>query len=182
MVENINDFGFPIILWLIFTFLFFNLFSQSSISQGSKSCRNGYKSQELEDLRKQCQLLRQEIQEQSQQLNIDFQRSTFAKLQTLLANYPTACEMARKKPDLPAKNLVALFISLENLLSDWEYETIGYPWEKVEYNPQLHQPDTEDIEIKESVYIRFVGYRDKDKILCPAKVSRTLPPGIDNNN
>ena len=33
----------------------------------------------------------------------------------------------------------------------------------------------------ELVYIRFVGYQNGDKILYPAKVSRTLPPGFDNN-
>lgn len=180
MVENINDFGFPVVLWLIFAVLFSNIFSQSSGSQQTKFRSNDSENRELEDLQKQCQLLRNEIKEQSKQLNIDFQRSTFEKLQTLLANYPTACEMAKKKPDLPAKNLVALFISLGNLLSDWGYETIGSPWEQVEYDPQLHQPDTEDIESGESVYIRFVGYTDKDKILCPAKVSRTLPSGINN--
>lgn len=182
MVENINDFGFPIVLWLIFAILFSNLFSHPSGSQQTKSRSNNAKNRELEDLQKQCKLLRKENQKQSQQLNIDFQRSTFEKLQTLLANYPTACEMAKKKPDLPAKNLVALFTSLGNLLSDWGYKTIGSPWERVEYDPQLHHPDSNEIEIGESVYIRFVGYRDEDKILCLAKVSRTLPPGIENNN
>ena len=182
MVENINDFGFSVVLWLIFTVLFSNVFGQSSTSQEFKSRSQNSENRELEDLQHQCQLLRQEIKGQSEQLNIDFQKSTFEQLQSLLTNYPTACEMAKKKPDLPAKNLVALFTSLENLLSDWGYETIGSPWKRVEYDPQLHQSDSNEIELRESVYIRFVGYKDGDKILCPAKVSRTLPPGIDNNN
>ena len=112
MVENINDFGFPIVLWLIFVILFSNIFSQSSTSQEFKSRSQNSENRELEDLQHQCQLLRQEIKEQSEQLNIDFQKSTFEQLQSLLTNYPTACEMANKKPDLPAKNLVALFTSL----------------------------------------------------------------------
>jgi hypothetical protein len=81
---------------------------------------------------------------------------------------------------LPAKNLVALFTPLENLLKSWGYEPIGTPWEQAPYNPQLHQPDVSDITEGELVYIRFVGYRDADRILSPAKVSRTLPPGINN--
>ena len=36
----------------------------------------------------------------------------------------------------------------------------------------------EDIQPEELVYIRFVGYREGEQILCPAKVSRTLPGGI----
>jgi hypothetical protein len=44
----------------------------------------------------------------------------------------------------------------------------------------LHQPDVEDITEGELVYIRFVGYREGERILAPAKVSRTLPPGMKN--
>ena len=182
MVENINTFGFPIVLWLIFAVLFSKIFGQSSAPQSSKFYNQDAENRELEDLRQQCQSLREEIKEQSEQLKSDFHRSTFEQLQTLLTNYPTACEMTKKKPDLPAKNLVALFTSLENLLLNWKYETIDSLWEKVEYNPQFHQPDSNEIEIGESVYVRFVGYKDGDKILCPAKVSRTLPPGIDDNH
>jgi hypothetical protein len=90
--------------------------------------------------------------------------------------------MAQSKADLPAKNWVALFTPLENLLKSWEYEPIGTPWQQVPYNPQWHQPDTDDMEQGEWVYIRFVGYRHGERILCPAKVSRTLPPGIQPEN
>jgi len=82
--------------------------------------------------------------------------------------------MAKIKPDLPA------FTSLENLLENWGYETIGKPWEKVNYNPQIHQADSDDIEVGESVYIRFVGYRDGDNILKSAKVSLNLPPNVQS--
>lgn len=129
---------------------------------------------EIDELYRQCQRLRQELKQQSQQLKTDFQESTFSELKTLLTNYPSACKMAISKPDLPAKNLIALFAPLENLLSSWGYETIGKPWEQVNYDPQLHQPDSDDISVGELVYVRFVGYRDRDKILYPAKVSRTL--------
>jgi hypothetical protein len=101
-------------------------------------------------------------------------------LQTLLTNYPAARKMAEAKPDMPAKNLSALFTPLENLLSSWDFETIGSAWEQTAYNPQLHQPDVEDITEGELVYIRFVGYREGERILAPAKVSRTLPPGMKN--
>ena len=104
--------------------------------------------------------------------------------------------MAQAKPDLPAKNLTSLFTPLESLLKSWGYEPIGKPWEQVPYNPQLHQADTDDIEEGELVYVRFIGYCDRKsndrntaqitddtqqtQILCPAKVSRTLPGGIKN--
>ena len=135
-------------------------------------------SQELEELQKQCQRLREELETQSKQLNTDFRSETFQELQNLLTNYPTVRKMAEVKPNLPAKNLTALFTSLDNLLSNWNYEAIGQPWEEVEYNPQLHQSDTDDIAAGDRVYIRFIGYRHGEIILYPAKVSRTLPGEI----
>lgn len=132
---------------------------------------------EIEELRQQCFRLREELQQQKTQLTADFRRTTFEQLQTLLTSYPAARKMAEAKPEMPAKNLSALFTPLENLLSSWNFETIGSAWEQVSYNPQLHQPDVEDITEGELVYIRFVGYRDGEQILAPAKVSRTLPAG-----
>ena len=133
---------------------------------------------EIEELRQQCLRLREQLQQQKTQLTADFRKATFEQLQTLLTNYPTARKMAEAKPDLPAKNLSALFTPLENLLASWDFEIIGSAWEQVAYNPQLHQPDVGDITEGELVYIRFVGYRDGERILAPAKVSRTLPAGM----
>lgn len=139
----------------------------------------GQVNSELEaELRQQCQRLREELENQKYQLWENFCQSTFEEIQTLLTNYPTAVEMARLKPDLPAKNLTALFATLDNLLKNWGYEPIGQPWESVAYNPQFHQGDSDEIQPGEAVYIRFVGYRQGDRILSPAKVSRTLPGGI----
>lgn len=134
--------------------------------------------QELEALRQQCQRLREELNQQSTQLKTDFRHATFAQLQTLLTNYPTTQKIIQVKPDLPARNLISLFTSLDNLVQEWGYQPIGTPWQQVPYNPQFHQPDLEDIQPEELVYIRFVGYQDQEQILCPAKVSRTLPGGI----
>ncbi len=135
---------------------------------------------EIAELRQQCLRLRSELQQQKTQLTTDFCNSTFEQLQTLLTNYPSARKMAEAKPDLPAKNLSALFNPLENLLKSWNFEMIGSAWEQVAYNPQLHEPDVQDITEGELVYVRFVGYRDGQRILAPAKVSRTLPGGMKN--
>jgi hypothetical protein len=130
---------------------------------------------ELDALRTECLRLREQLQQQRVELTTEFHHSTFEQLQTLLTNYPSVRQLVQVKPDLPAKNLTSLFTSLDNLISSWGYESIGQVWEQVAYNPQLHQPDAGDIETGELVYIRFVGYRDGEHILYPAKVSRTLP-------
>jgi len=100
---------------------------------------------------------------------------SFECLQTLLTNYPSVVKMAQAKPDLPVKNIVPIFTPLDNVLEQWGYAAIGQPWELVSYDPQLHQADVADIAVGEAVYVRFVGYRQGDRILCPAKVSRSLP-------
>ncbi|MBR8828679.1 MAG: molecular chaperone GrpE [Gomphosphaeria aponina SAG 52.96 = DSM 107014] len=186
---------FGIVLWLAGTAFVLSLFGEQSmeavapkdmeelakkylLSQGElteKSRQLASEAKARAALEQQCRRLREELQQQSSQLTADFRSATFEQLQSLLTNYPTACKMAEIKPDLPAKNLVALFVSLENLLASWGYEVIGEPGEKVSYNPQWHQPDRAEITPGELVYIRFVGYREGDRILIPAKVSRTLP-------
>jgi DNA-binding Xre family transcriptional regulator len=136
----------------------------------------------LSTARQDNQALRQEglrlqaaLHNQRQNLVDEWQRTTFAQLSPLLSNYPSIRHMIQIKPDLPAKHLLSLFSSLDALLHHWGYEAIGVVWSQVAYDPQLHQPDQPDINPGELVYVRFVGYKTGQDILCPAKVSRTLP-------
>jgi molecular chaperone GrpE (heat shock protein) len=182
MLEQINQFGFAIILVIIVYIILRVLFSENNqdTSINNQSVTSPNTEQKIKDLELQCQRLREELKQQSQQLQGDFQQETFTQLQTLLSNYPTVKKMALAKPELPAKNLISLFTSLDNLITSWGYTAIGETWEQVNYNPQLHQADSDDIQEGELVYIRFIGYQDGDKVLYPAKVSRTLPPGFNN--
>lgn len=182
MLEQINQFGFAIILIIIVYIILRVLFPENNqdTSINNQSVTSPNTEQKIKDLELQCQRLREELKQQSQQLQGDFQQETFTQLQTLLSNYPTVKKMALAKPELPAKNLISLFTSLDNLITSWGYTAIGETWEQVNYNPQLHQADSDDIQEGELVYIRFIGYQDGDKVLYPAKVSRTLPPGFNN--
>jgi molecular chaperone GrpE (heat shock protein) len=101
--------------------------------------------------------------------------NTFRQLETLLTQYPTIRHMVALKPDLPAKNIIAILASLDNLLTGWDITPIGKVWDAVNYDPQKHQADSPDIQPNETVYVRFVGYQRGDQILVPAKVSRSLP-------
>lgn len=135
-------------------------------------------SKEKEALHKEGLRLHQELQQQRLELTAELRESTFEQLQTLLTNYPTIHSLVNIKPELPAKNLLSLLTALDNLTTAWNYEQIGKPWQQVSYDPQIHQPDAADIASGELVYIRFVGYKHQQGILCPAKVSRTLPTGV----
>jgi len=134
------------------------------------------------EFQQQCQRLQSQLQQQPSQLNADFRDSTFAELQALLTKYPSARQIAKTKPDLPAKNMMKLFTPLENMLENWGYELIASVWEQVPYNRNLHEADTDDIQEGEMVYVRFVGYKSGDRVVCPAQVSRTLPAGIKPKN
>jgi molecular chaperone GrpE (heat shock protein) len=133
--------------------------------------------QEIAELTQQCQRLREELKTEATQAQTDAIAGGFDRIQTLLTQYPSVRKMVESQPDLPARNIVALLTSLENLVKFWECESIGKPWEAVEFDPQLHQGDIGDISAGESVYVRFIGYKKGDRILIPAKVSRTLPTG-----
>lgn len=132
---------------------------------------------QVDALKQQCLRLRSALEQQTNQVQQDTQTATFGQVQALLTQYPTVQRMVEGKPDLPARNVVAMFTSLDNLIQFWGYQAIGCPWEAVAYDPQLHQGDHSDLQAGELVYIRFVGYRQGDRILIPAKVSRTLPAG-----
>jgi molecular chaperone GrpE (heat shock protein) len=145
--------------------------SQLQISEVNKARLES----EVIALTQQCQRLREELKTQSAQVQADAIEGGFEQIQTLLTQYPSVRKMVESQPDLPARNIVALLTSLENLVKYWECRSIGKPWEMVPYDPQIHQSDVDDIKVDESVYVRFVGYQKGDRILIPAKVSRTLP-------
>jgi molecular chaperone GrpE (heat shock protein) len=132
---------------------------------------------EIIALNQQCQRLREELKTQAAQVQTDAIAGGFEQIQTLLTQYPSVQRMVASQPELPARNIIALLTSLENLVKYWGCNSIGKPWEKVPYDPQIHQSDVDDIQPGEEVYVRFIGYQQGDKILIPAKVSRTLPAG-----
>ncbi|NCO73881.1 MAG: hypothetical protein GW856_01240 [Cyanobacteria bacterium] len=129
--------------------------------------------------------LTQEIENLPSQLITNWQQESFDLLQTLLANYPTAKIMVKLKPDLSANHLITLLKPLDKLLTQWNIESIGKPWEKVFFNPEIHYSDEDDIIANDLVYIRFIGYAQKNAlnyhILLKAKVSRTLPQSNKHN-
>ena len=115
------------------------------------------------------------LEQLPQQLEADWQKDSINLLQELLISYPTAKLMVELKHNLPSKNILALLKPLELLLQEWGIETIGQPWRKVAYNPNIHDCGEENISPGESVYVRWIGYYQGDRVLLPAKVSRKLP-------
>lgn len=113
-------------------------------------------------------------QELNSNLIHEYQQETISILESLLLQLPTVIHVVNNNPELPASRILPLLQPLNRLLSTWEIEPIGKVGDMLDYNPQEHELiENSDLNLDEikQVEIRYVGYRQKDKLLYRAKVS-----------
>ena len=121
--------------------------------------------------RQEYQKLQQEMLQQQEFLEAEFQKSTVETVESWLLQWPTAVMAIRKNPNLPAIRLLGLMKPLEQLLAEWEIVPTAQVGEKVSYDPQHHQLMKGFAEEGDMVEVRYVGYKQEDKLLYKAKVS-----------
>ena len=109
--------------------------------------------------------------QQRETLNEEFQQSSLQVLESWLLQWPTAAAAAKKKSQLPAVKLLPLLKPVENLLTQWGVEAIASVGEQIPYDPQWHQLMEGDAKPGDNVRVRYVGYKQGDKLLHRAKVS-----------
>ncbi|AFZ48282.1 transcriptional regulator, XRE family [Cyanobacterium stanieri PCC 7202] len=108
----------------------------------------------------------------TQEITQQVQQSVIEILESLLLQLPTMIKVVEKNPQLPASRLVPLLKPLNKLLSHWDIKAIAPVGAIVKYDPQQHQLMSETEEkVNDLVEIRYVGYRQKDKLLYRARVS-----------
>ena len=137
------------------------------------------KEQALAPLKLEYERLQMQVQEQRQELLQAFQQSALSVLESLLLQWPTAAYAAQKNPQAPAVKLLPLLRPLEQLLHSWQVERIGTVGEEVTYDPRWHQVmasasgvSSEQVVVTgDAVRVRYVGYRQGDRLLYRAKVS-----------
>ncbi|MFE4106615.1 helix-turn-helix domain-containing protein [Almyronema epifaneia] len=117
------------------------------------------------------QRLQQQLSEQKQQLKQKFQQESLDALEAWLLNWPTAAYAAQNNPQIPATRLLPLVRPLETLLADWGVEAIAAVGAELAYDPQQHQLIDGSAQPGDLVRVRYVGYRQGDKLLHRAKVS-----------
>jgi len=122
-------------------------------------------------LEQECQRLQAQLQEQQQVLCQEFQQTTLQTLESFLLQWPTAAHAAQKNPEAPAIKILPLLRPVEQLLQAWGIETIGEVGAEVAYDPQQHQLMGGTAAAGNRVVVRFVGYRQGDKLLHRAKVA-----------
>ena len=123
-------------------------------------------------IKQEYQRLEKQLANQEEELAQKWQQSSLQILESLLLQLPTAAYAAQKNPQLPAVKLLPLIIKpLEKLLAHWHVEAIATVGEELPYNPQWHQLMEGNAQPGDIVRVRYVGYRQGDKLLYRAKVS-----------
>jgi DNA-binding Xre family transcriptional regulator len=101
------------------------------------------------------------------------QAQVLDQLESLLLQWPTAAHAARQNPTAPAVKLLPLLKPLEQLLTVWNIEAIGTVGESIPFDPQsqtwMGAGDAPDPGTP--ALVRYVGYRQGDRLLYRAKVS-----------
>lgn len=126
---------------------------------------------ELESLKQEYQRLQKQLEEQKESLNQEFQQESLRMLESWLLQWPTAIAIVKKNPQLPAERILPLMKPVEQLVQKWELTEIAMVGEEVTYNPRQHELIKGIAEIGDRVKVRYVGYKQGDKLLYRAKVS-----------
>ena len=130
-------------------------------------------------LKLEYQRLQEQLLQQRQSLWEEFQQTTLQTLESFLLQWPTAAYAAQNNPQAPAIRLLPLLRPVEQLLASWNVQPIGAVGIEVPYDPQLHQleptapsDNSLTLTVGMPVKIRYVGYRQGDRLLYRARVSK----------
>jgi DNA-binding Xre family transcriptional regulator len=123
------------------------------------------------DLRQEYQRLQQQLQEQREMLMQEFRQSSLQVLESWLVQWPTAAYAAQQNQQLPAVRLLPLVRPVEQLVQEWGMEAIASVGSEIPYDPHLHQLMEGAAQPGETVRVRYIGYRQGEKLLYRAKVS-----------
>jgi transcriptional regulator with XRE-family HTH domain len=121
--------------------------------------------------RQEYQKLQQEMTQLQQALLVEFQQASLETIESWLLQWPTAATAVRQNPQLPASKLLSLVEPVEQLVKHWNVSTIATVGEELPYDPQNHQLMKGAAQAGELVKVRYVGYKQGDKLLHKAKVS-----------
>jgi molecular chaperone GrpE (heat shock protein) len=127
---------------------------------------------QLSNLQTEYHRLNTLLQTQQQILQQEFQQSSIQILESLLLQWPTAAQRAKENPELAAVKVVPLIQKpLEKLLQTWGIEAIAHVGAQIPYDPQQHQLLEGAAKPGDLVQVRYLGYRQGEKLLYRAKVS-----------
>lgn len=148
---------------------------QTFVEQGQVSSEQAVMSSQQDDAliacRQEYQKLQQEMTQLQQALLVEFQQASLETIESWLLQWPTAATAVRQNPQLPASKLLSLVEPVEQLVKHWNVSTIATVGEELAYDPQNHQLMKGVAQAGELVKVRYVGYKQGDRLLYKAKVS-----------
>jgi hypothetical protein len=125
----------------------------------------------IADLRAEYERLRRSVAQREERAQGVMQQAALARLETWMVQWPTVTHAVEKNPELPASRLVPLVKPVAALLEDWGVVAIAAVGAEVPYDPQCHELMGGMVQPGERVRVRYVGYRQGDRLLHRAKVS-----------
>jgi molecular chaperone GrpE (heat shock protein) len=125
----------------------------------------------IEILQQEYQQLQQQFQQQRETLQAEFQFQSLQTLESFLTYFPTAKQAAIDNPDFPASKIFPLVGSIDRLIQSWGVTVIGEIGSKIAYDPRWHQSIEGAANPEELVTVRYLGYRQSDRLIFRAKVS-----------
>lgn len=136
---------------------------------------SSYKSdrQQIASLKQEYTYLQQQLEQQRETLEADFQHRSLQILESFLTYFPTAKQAVINHPDFPASKLVTLTKSIDLLIASWGVTVIGEVGTEIVYDPQWHQLIEGSINPGEIGLVRYVGYRQGERVIFRAKLSQT---------
>jgi DNA-binding Xre family transcriptional regulator len=127
--------------------------------------------QELTALRQEYQHIQQKLQHQRELLQAEFQFQSLQTLESFLTYFPAAKHAAIDNPNFPASKIIPLVQSIDRLIQQWGVTVIGEIGAKIPYDPRWHQLIEGTANSDDLVTVRYVGYRQAEKLIFRAKVS-----------
>ncbi len=124
----------------------------------------------IENLRQEYQQLQQQFQQQKATLQAEFQHQSLQTIESFLTYFPAAKHAAKNNPDFPASKILPLVQSIDQLINQWGVTAIGDVGSTISYDPQWHQLIEGTTNLGELVTVRYIGYRQGEKLIFRAKV------------
>jgi molecular chaperone GrpE (heat shock protein) len=130
-------------------------------------------SSKLAALSEEYQRLQQKLENQKQEMRSQFEQETIQQLESLLLQLPSAVHAAQANPHMLAKNILPLLRPIDVLLQKWGITAIGSIGAEVLYDMAEHQlmEGSDEIEEGSAAVVRYVGYRQGEKLLYRARIS-----------
>jgi DNA-binding Xre family transcriptional regulator len=141
------------------------------ISTFSPQSRFDAGDQELVILQQEYRQLQQQLELQRDTLQSDFQSQSLQTIESFLTYFPAAKYAATNNPAFPASKIFPLVQSIDQLISQWGVTILGEIGTKIAYDPRWHQLIEGTAHPNELVTVRYLGYRQNDKLIFRAKVS-----------